>query len=146
MALLVYLHQRTHAVGKGDRSMRTQAVLALAMTLATTWGGCTTDGAPSSQGSAGSGVSGGGGSGNTGGAASCSNVSACGGPVVGSWTVASSCLKLSGNLPLRQIGTGPDCESTPITGSLQVTGKWTANGDGTYTDDTITTGDLHFSL
>jgi hypothetical protein len=32
------------------------------------------------------------------------------------------------------------CPTVPVTGSLQVTGTWTAKSDGTYTDATTTTG------
>jgi hypothetical protein len=39
-----------------------------------------------------------------------------------------------------------DCGSAPVTGSLDVTGTWTANGDGTYSDDTHTTGSHHLEL
>src|SRR4051812_5096055 len=40
----------------------------------------------------------------TGGPMSCPNVTACGGDVVGTWTVASSCLKLSGNVDIALAG------------------------------------------
>ena len=81
----------------------------------------------------------------TGGAgASCSNVTACGGNLVGTWTVTSSCLKVSGNLDPSLVGAG--CSSAPVTGDLQVSGTWTAVGDGTYTDDTVTTGTEQFML
>jgi len=76
----------------------------------------------------------------------CSNVSPCGGPLAGTWTVQSSCLSVSGQLDLSLVGTGPACQSTAITGSLQVTGTFTAKGDGTYTDDTTTTGTEQFAL
>ena len=33
--------------------------------------------------------------------------------------------------------------TVPVTGSLQVTGTWIANSDGTYTDNTVTTGIDH---
>ena len=35
------------------------------------------------------------------------------------------------------------CTTVPVTGSLHVTGTWTANSDGTYTDNTVTTGIHH---
>ena len=71
-------------------------------------------------------------------------MTACGGDLVGTWTVTSSCLKVSGNLDLSLVGAG--CPSAPVTGDLQVTGTWTANADGTYSDDTITTGTEQFTL
>jgi non-reducing end alpha-L-arabinofuranosidase len=81
----------------------------------------------------------------TGGAgASCSNVTACGGDLVGTWTVTSTCLKVTGNLDPSPVGAG--CTSAPVTGDLQVSGTWTAVGDGTYTDDTVTTGTEQFTL
>jgi len=75
---------------------------------------------------------------------SCTNVTACGGDVVGTWNVSSSCLKVSGQLDLGAIGAG--CPSTAVTGSLQVSGTWTANADGTFTDNTLTTGNEQFDL
>jgi hypothetical protein len=86
-----------------------------------------------------------GGSGGTGGEALCSNVTPCGGDVVGTWTVTASCLTVSGEMDLTSLGLF-DCESVPVTGSLDVTGTWTANGDGTYSDDTRTTGSHHLEL
>ena len=38
------------------------------------------------------------------------------------------------------------CKTVPVTGSLQVTGTWTANSNGTYTDNTVTTGSVTFPL
>lgn len=49
---------------------------------------------------------------------------------------ASSCLDVSGELDLSLVGAG--CPSAPLTGSLQVTGTFTANANGAYTDDTTT--------
>ena len=69
---------------------------------------------------------------------------ACGGNVVGTWSVTSSCLTVSGTQDLTLAGL--NCAPAPITGSLQVTGTWTANADGTYTDDTTTTGTETFEL
>jgi hypothetical protein len=82
-----------------------------------------------------------------GGQASCDDVMACGGSVVGTWTVSSSCLKLSGKLDIAAAGLDPrSCTNPTISGSLQVTGTWTANADGTYTDGTTTTGDAKVEL
>ena len=79
-----------------------------------------------------------------GGAGTCSNVSPCGGSVVGSWTVSSSCLKLSGDLDVSLLSLG--CSSVPVTGSVSTTGSFVANADGTYTDNTRTTGSATFPL
>ena len=70
--------------------------------------------------------------------ASCSNVTPCGGDVVGTWNVTLSCLTVGGELNLSWLGV--DCSSAPVTGSLQVSGTWTAYADGTYSDNTTTTG------
>lgn len=75
---------------------------------------------------------------------SCTSVTACGGNVVGTWKVASSCLKVSGSLDLSIIGAG--CPSAAVRGSLTATGTFTANANGTYADDTSTSGEEHFDL
>lgn len=68
------------------------------------------------------------------------NVTACGGDVAGTWMVMSSCIKVSGAIDLT--GLGADCKSGEITsGTLSVTGTFTATSDGTFTDGTQTTGD-----
>ncbi|HYP77708.1 MAG TPA: arabinofuranosidase catalytic domain-containing protein [Polyangiaceae bacterium] len=82
--------------------------------------------------------------GNTGSGGSCASVSACGGSVVGSWTVASSCLKLSGPMDVSILSLA--CPTVPVTGSVSTTGSFTANADGTYTDNTRTTGSATFPL
>jgi hypothetical protein len=51
---------------------------------------------------------------------------------------------VSGNLDLMLVGAG--CATAPVTGSLQVTGTWTGNADGTYSDNTTTTGEEQFTL
>ncbi|HVY29554.1 MAG TPA: arabinofuranosidase catalytic domain-containing protein [Polyangiaceae bacterium] len=71
--------------------------------------------------------------------ASCENVTACGGAAVGTWTVASSCLKVAGSLDLQTLF-GFTCPSGQVSGSLDVTGSVTFNADGTFTDNTTTTG------
>jgi hypothetical protein len=107
-------------------------------------------------GSAQSGTGGAGGSSGTGGAsgsgdsstdtagASCTEVMPCGGDVVGTWTAAPCSLMITGNADLS--GFGIDCTSAPVTGSLQVTGTWTASSDGTYSDNTTTSGDAQLEL
>ena len=64
--------------------------------------------------------------------------------MVGTWTVTSSCLKVSGQVDLSMFGLG--CASAPVTGSLQVTGTLTAESNGTYWDNTTTSGDEVLSL
>jgi hypothetical protein len=78
------------------------------------------------------------------GGASCSDVTACGGDVIGTWTVASSCLEVTGNLDVSGFGLG--CTSLPVAGSLTVTGTWTANSDGTYSDNTSTSGNEQITV
>ena len=77
-------------------------------------------------------------------APNCPGVTPCGGSVVGTWTVTSSCLALSGDMDVVLASLG--CTTVPVTGSLHVTGTWTANSDGTYTDNTVTTGSITFPL
>jgi non-reducing end alpha-L-arabinofuranosidase len=77
-------------------------------------------------------------------AASCSSVTPCGGNVVGSWKVTSSCLKLSGDMDVSLASLG--CPTVPVTGSLTTTGTFVANADGTFSDNTVTTGSATFPL
>ncbi|MEO8919197.1 MAG: arabinofuranosidase catalytic domain-containing protein [Polyangiaceae bacterium] len=58
--------------------------------------------------------------------------------------MTSSCLRVSGQLDLS--GTSVGCASAPATGALQVSGTWTAKADGTYSDNTTTSGNVQFSL
>ena len=76
--------------------------------------------------------------------ANCPNGPSCGGEVVGTWQVTSSCLSLSGNMDVELIGLG--CPTVPVVGSLQVTGTWIAKANGTYTDNTTTRGSITFPL
>ncbi len=75
---------------------------------------------------------------------------ACGGSVVGTWTVTSSCLQPSGPINLLNLAAGTStqpCTTGQFTGgSLQVTGTWTGKSGGTYTDNTTTTGSETFTL
>ena len=82
--------------------------------------------------------------GGSGGSLNCTNVAACGGSVVGTWNVASSCLKLSGDMDVSLSSLG--CAAVPVNGSLQTTGTFVANADGTYSDNTTTTGSVTFPL
>jgi non-reducing end alpha-L-arabinofuranosidase len=102
-----------------------------------------------SPGTGGSSSGTGGSSSGTGGSGSaCTNVTACGGSVVGTWSVASACLALSSsNLDISAAGLDPTtCKNVAMTGSLNVSGTWTANADGTYTDGTTTTGTAQLDL
>jgi len=74
----------------------------------------------------------------------CSSVTACGGDLVGSWTVSSSCLTLSGNMDISILGLG--CPAVPVTGTVKTAGTFIANADGTYTDNTTTMGTATFPL
>jgi hypothetical protein len=111
-------------------------------TLAVAMGGSSST--VSTTGVAGSAVNGGaGGSSSTGPA--CTTATPCGGDIVGTWTVASSCVRLSGELDLTPLGMG--CTSAPVTGSLQVSGTLTASSDGSsLSDNTLTTGSMQFTL
>jgi hypothetical protein len=82
--------------------------------------------------------------GSAGGEGSCTNVTPCGGDVVGTWTVVSSCLTVSGGVDLSNYGLG--CVSAPVMGSLRVSGSWTANADGTYSDNTTTQGNVQIDF
>jgi hypothetical protein len=138
-------------------------VLALAMALGILSAACAQSGGQSgsggsgqsggSNGSGGSGQSGGsngsGGSSSTGGTSgSCTSVSACGGNVVGTWNVSSACLDLSSsNLDISLAGLDPtSCKNVTMTGSLHVSGTWTANSDLSYKDGTTTTGSADIEL
>jgi hypothetical protein len=115
----------------------------VALSLSLVVCGCSSS-SPLPNGSGGSEGSGGSGSGGSTGGGECSSVAPCGGDVVGSWTVASSCIKVTGNLDLSLSNAG--CASAPVTGSLKVEGTWTATADGKYTDNTVTTGSEQFTL
>ena len=103
-----------------------------------------TGGSSSTGGTTGAGgnSSGTGGSGTGGAGPSCPNGTACGGSVVGTWNVSSSCLTLSdSNVDIGLAGLDPrTCNNVTISGSLTVTGTLTAKADGTYTDGTTTSG------
>jgi hypothetical protein len=76
--------------------------------------------------------------------ASCNNTTACGGDVVGTWVAAGSCLPVSGQADMSGFGLG--CTAAPLTGALEVSGTWIANPDGTFTDQTATSGDSQIDL
>jgi hypothetical protein len=104
-----------------------------------TGGVFSTGGTKASGGTMSTGGSSGGGAGG-----SCTNVVPCGGDVVGTWTVTSSCLKVTGQLDMSMLGLG--CVSAPVTGALHVSGTWTANSNGTYSDNTTTSGNEQITL
>ena len=88
----------------------------------------------------GGGVGASGGSGGGGGGESCSIVTPCGGDLVGTWDVKSSCLKTSGTADISYLGLA--CLTAQITGTVDVTGTFTLGGDPKYpyTDKTVTKG------
>jgi non-reducing end alpha-L-arabinofuranosidase len=78
------------------------------------------------------------------GGSACPDVTPCGGDVVGTWTVTSSCMTVAGARNIEMLGM--PCLSLPVTGTLQVTGTWSATADGKYSDDTTTSGDEQLAL
>jgi len=134
------------------RSRFSEVVVAVAFTTVASATGCANYGsngvgieASSNGGSAGAGGTNGSGGitpmANTG---ACTSVAPCGGDAVGTWNVTSSCLNVAGDLNVSLIGMA--CSSVPISGSLQVSGTWIADTNGTYTDNTTTTGTETFTL
>src|SRR5450631_3817436 len=113
--------------------------LASVMAIGGCGGSSTHGGTGGSPGSGGSTAGGG-----TGGTSSCPGGTLCGGSLVGTWDVTSSCLSLSGDMDVSLASFG--CKTVPVSGSLHVSGSWTANSDGTYMDNTVTTGSITFSL
>jgi hypothetical protein len=87
----------------------------------------------------------GGQTGTGGGTATCTNVTPCGGDVVGTWNVTSSCLTVTGEMDVAGFGLGAECDAA-VTGSIEVSGTWTANADGTYSDNTTTSGNHQIEL
>lgn len=55
-----------------------------------------------------------------------------------------SCLTVTGERNIEGISLG--CLTVGVTGSVQVSGSWTANADGTYTDQTVTKGQETLTL
>jgi non-reducing end alpha-L-arabinofuranosidase len=72
------------------------------------------------------------------------NVTPCGGDLTGTWHVGASCMELSGDMDVSLTSLG--CPTVPVTGALTTTGSITLNADGTYTDNTHTTGTASFPL
>src|SRR6185295_1810723 len=97
--------------------------LSLAVGFGTLSIGCSGGGGSGSPGSGGSGMSSSGGSG--GGSPLCPEVTPCDGSVVGTWTVSSSCLNVSGSVDPSSLGVDPrTCTSATVTGSLTVSGTF----------------------
>lgn len=76
--------------------------------------------------------------------ATCENVTPCGGDVVGTWVATSSCINVTEPLDMTSLGLG--CNLAPTTGSIEVTGTWTLNADGTIADATNTVGQQQVDL
>lgn len=76
----------------------------------------------------------------------CVAVPPCGGDVVGTWTVKSSCLKASGSSDISYLGLTCVPNVATITGSASVSGSLTLGADGKYTDNTVTTGSDSWQL
>jgi hypothetical protein len=102
-------------------------------------GGVGTSGSTSTGGSSAAGMTG-----TSGAPASCTTPAGCGGDVVGSWTVESSCMTLSGDMDVSLASLG--CKTVPVTGSLKTTGTFVATADGKFVDNTTTTGSATFPL
>src|SRR5690349_2273347 len=99
--------------------------LFVALAFATVSGAC---GSSAPSGTGGSTGTGGSGTGGMGGGASCPNVTACGGSVVGTWTVMSSCLTVNGTVDPAWLGLDPrTCTGVMISGTLNVSGTLTAD-------------------
>ena len=64
--------------------------------------------------------------------------------MAGTWTVTSSCLSVAGQMDISVLGIG--CTLATVTGSLKVTGTWIGNADGTYLDNTTTSGNEQLTL
>jgi hypothetical protein len=71
----------------------------------------------------------------------CSNAAACGGSVVGTWTITSSCVSESASMVDSQ------CPSATASSSgLSITGSVTYNADGTYSSSSTISGSVRVSL
>ena len=71
----------------------------------------------------------------------CSNTAACGGAIVGTWTITSSCVSESGSMFDSQ------CPSATVSSSgLTITGSGTYNADGTYSSTSTINGTIYVTL
>ncbi len=73
--------------------------------------------------------------------ASCSNTAACGGSIVGTWTITSSCVNISLSDYMNSSCPG----LTVNTSNATITGNATYNADGTYTQTGTTNGTIRVS-
>src|SRR6478735_7399341 len=138
--------------------MKIQSALAMTTVLGVLGAACSNgaNGSPanppvSSGGTKGAGGSSGSGGPGSGGSTSqtgtCTNVAACGGSVVGTCTASSPCLKVDGKLDISKASLDPrTCVSPTISGTLNVSGTFSAAASGTFTDGTTTKGNLTVQL
>jgi hypothetical protein len=71
----------------------------------------------------------------------CGNTAACGGNVVGTWTITSSCVSASASM----VDTG--CPTATASASnLTIDGSFTYNADGSYTSTASVSGSVRVSL
>ncbi len=103
-------------------------------------GGGEGGGGSSSGGSGGASAS----AGSSGSVPNCPSGSSCGGDLVGTWEVLSSCLAISGDMDTTMGSIG--CKNLAVSGSAQVTGTWTVKPDGSYKDNTTVKGSMSFTL
>lgn len=71
----------------------------------------------------------------------CANTAACGGAVVGTWTITSSCVSESASMLDSQCPT-----ATASSSGLTITGSITYNADGTYASTSTVSGTIHVTL
>jgi len=71
----------------------------------------------------------------------CGNTAACGGSIVGTWTIASSCVSASASAVDSECPT-----ATAHSSALTITGTITYNADGTYTSSSTLSGSFSVSL
>ncbi|HYP77720.1 MAG TPA: arabinofuranosidase catalytic domain-containing protein [Polyangiaceae bacterium] len=143
--------------------MKIQSALAMTMALGLLGSAACSNGSNPGAGGSGNsntgGTTGAGGSSTNGGAlgsagtstgqggGACTNVTACGGSVVGTYTASSPCLKVQGKLDISKASLDPrTCVDPQISGTLNVTGTFSAIASGTFTDSTTTTGNLTVQL
>jgi hypothetical protein len=69
---------------------------------------------------------------------------ACGGDVVGTWSAIGCEITISGMTDVSAAGIG--CTAAPVTGSMTVSGTWTAKADGMFADATVTKGEAVIKL
>jgi non-reducing end alpha-L-arabinofuranosidase len=131
------------STGSGGKGSSSVASSGAGGSIASSSGGAGESGKAGSSASGGSSAKGGS-TQTTGAGGSCPAATPCGGDVVGTWTVSSSCLKISGEIEMTTFGA--KCKTAKITGSLQVAGTFTAKSGGAYLDETTTTGDEQLEL